>query len=69
VGGAWGAVEKRGSFYTLGEQRIGQGRENARQTLKDNPALMQELEARVRAGGMGSATPAGGQASGEDDEA
>jgi recombination protein RecA len=46
-------VEKRGSFYTVGEQRIGQGRENARQALKDNPALLQELEARVRAGGLG----------------
>jgi recombination protein RecA len=51
-------VEKRGSFYTVGEQRIGQGRENARQALKDNPALLQELEARVRAGFKPEAVPA-----------
>ncbi len=62
LGVTLGAVEKRGSFYTVGEQRIGQGRENARQTLKDNPAMMQELEARVRAGGQGvtAAGPNGG---------
>jgi recombination protein RecA len=53
-----GVIEKRGSFYTVGEQRIGQGRENARQTLKDNPALMQDLDARVRAGFKPEAAPA-----------
>jgi len=40
------------------EQRIGQGRENARQTLKDNPALLQDLEMKVRAGGPGVASAA-----------
>jgi hypothetical protein len=45
-----GVVEKRGSFHTVGEQRIGQRRENARQTLKDNPALLQDLEQMVRVG-------------------
>jgi recombination protein RecA len=54
LGVTLGVIEKRGSFYTVGEQRIGQGRENARQTLKDNPPLLQELEARVRAGGQGA---------------
>ena len=58
LGVTLGAVEKRGSFYTVGEQRIGQGRENARQTLKDNPALMQELESKVRAGFKPEAVPA-----------
>jgi recombination protein RecA len=58
LGVTLGAIEKRGSFYTVGEQRIGQGRENARQTLKDNPALMQELDARVRAGFKPEAVPA-----------
>jgi recombination protein RecA len=58
LGVTLGVVEKRGSFYTVGEQRIGQGRENARQALKDNPALLQELEARVRAGFKPEAVPA-----------
>jgi recombination protein RecA len=58
LGVTLGVVEKRGSFYTVGEQRIGQGRENARQTLKDNPALLQDLEARVRAGFKPEGAPA-----------
>jgi recombination protein RecA len=58
LGVTLGVVEKRGSFYTVGEQRIGQGRENARQALKDNPALLQELETRVRAGFKPEAVPA-----------
>jgi recombination protein RecA len=58
LGVTLGVIEKRGSFYTVGEQRIGQGRENARQTLKDNPALMQDLDARVRAGFKPEAVPA-----------
>jgi recombination protein RecA len=55
LGVTLGVIEKRGSFYTVGEQRIGQGRENARQTLKDNPALMQDLEMQVRGTGQGVA--------------
>ena len=43
-----GVIEKRGSFFTYGEQRIGQGRENARQNLKENPALAATLEASIR---------------------
>jgi len=58
LGVTLGAVEKRGSFYTVGEQRIGQGRENARQTLKDNPAMLQDLESKVRAGFKPEAVPA-----------
>jgi len=58
LGVTLGVIEKRGSFYTVGEQRIGQGRENARQTLKDNPALLQDLETKVRAGFKPQAVPA-----------
>jgi len=43
-----GVIEKRGPFFTYGEQRIGQGRENARQNLKENPALVETLEALIR---------------------
>jgi len=58
LGVTLGVIEKRGSFYTVGEQRIGQGRENARQTLKDNPALLLDLETKVRAGFKPEAVPA-----------
>ena len=42
-------VQKSGSWSSYNETRIGQGKENARQFLKDNPELCDELEAKVRA--------------------
>lgn len=42
-------VQKSGSWFSYNETRIGQGKENARQFLKDNPELCDELEAKVRA--------------------
>ena len=44
-----GLVEKRGSFYTYGEGRIGQGRENAKQYLRENPQMALQLEEGIRA--------------------
>ncbi|WP_183962070.1 recombinase RecA [Chiayiivirga flava] len=41
-------VEKSGAWYSYGTERIGQGKENARQYFKDNPAAAQELEAKLR---------------------
>jgi recombination protein RecA len=43
-----GVVEKRGSFYSYNEQRIGQGRENARLYLVENPETAQAIEDRIR---------------------
>jgi recombination protein RecA len=43
-----GIVEKRGSFYSYGETRLGQGRENSKQFLRDNPDLALEIENQVR---------------------
>jgi len=37
-------VDKSGSWYSYGDQRIGQGKENARQFLKDNPDIAAEIE-------------------------
>ena len=42
-------VDKSGSWYSYGDQRIGQGKENARQFLKDNPDIAAEIEDKVRA--------------------
>ena len=42
-------VDKSGSWYSYGDQRIGQGKENARQFLKDNPDIAMEIEEKVRA--------------------
>ncbi len=44
-----GVVEKSGSWFSYGDQRIGQGRENAKQFLKDNPEIAQTIESAVRA--------------------
>jgi recombination protein RecA len=41
-------VEKSGAWYSYGTERIGQGKENARQYLKENPRVAQELEAKLR---------------------
>jgi recombination protein RecA len=41
-------VEKSGSWFSYGSQRIGQGRENARKFLKDNPAMAAEIEDAIR---------------------
>ena len=43
-----GVAKKSGAWYTYGEERLGQGREAAKQTLRDNPELMRKLEMEVR---------------------
>ena len=43
-----GVIQKTGAWYAYNDQRIGQGRENTKLFLKDNPALMAEIEAKVR---------------------
>ncbi|MCD6553305.1 MAG: DNA recombination/repair protein RecA, partial [Anaerolineae bacterium] len=43
-----GIVEKRGSYYSYGETRLGQGRENAKEFLRSEPDLFLEIENEVR---------------------
>ena len=43
-----GVVEKSGAWFSYDSQRIGQGRENAKQFLKDNPDMAARIEAAVR---------------------
>jgi recombination protein RecA len=43
-----GIIDKSGAWYSYGSQRIGQGRENAKLFLKDNPTLMAEVEEKVK---------------------
>jgi recombination protein RecA len=43
-----GFVTRSGAWYSYGEERVGQGRENARQFLKDNPEITAEIEEKVR---------------------
>ena len=44
-----GIVEKAGSWYSYGNERLGQGKEKVKEYLKENPEVMAELEAKVRA--------------------
>jgi len=48
-----GLANKSGSWFTYGDQRIGQGRENAKQYLEEHPEVMAEMESRVRAIAVG----------------
>jgi recombination protein RecA len=43
-----GIVEKRGSYYSYDETRLGQGRENVKGFLHENPEIMEEIEEKVR---------------------
>jgi len=53
-----GLIEKSGSWYSYGSDRIGQGKENARVYLKENPQIAADVEAQIRASLMpGKAAP------------
>ncbi len=73
LGAECGAVEKSGAWFGFGGDRIGQGRENAKQFLRDHPDVARKIEAKVlahygitrdvgaaRLGGGGSAGAGGG---------
>jgi recombination protein RecA len=48
LGSELGVIEKLGAWYSYGGERIGQGRENARDLLKANPNLADEIEQKIR---------------------
>ena len=49
IGSDRGVIKKAGAFYSYGETRLGQGRDNSRTFLKENPTIMKEIELAVRA--------------------
>lgn len=49
LGVAAGLVEKSGAWFSYGTQRIGQGRENAKHFMRENPDIANELETAIRA--------------------
>ena len=59
IGAAHEVIEKSGSWFSYKGERIGQGRENARQFLKENPDIRNRLEVELRQTiGMPAVTPA-----------
>jgi recombination protein RecA len=49
LGAELGIISKTGAFFSYGDIRLGQGRENTKQYLRQNPELAQEIEQQVRA--------------------
>src|SRR5699024_741333 len=52
-----GAVGKAGSWYSYGDEKIGQGKANSVLFLKENPAIAEEIEAKIRAEKLGVVDP------------
>jgi recombination protein RecA len=59
IGVNLGVLEKSGAWYIYKTDRLGQGKDNARDFLKENPGLAREIEAAIRAkAGIGAPAPA-----------
>ena len=59
-------VDKAGAWFSYKGERLGQGRDNAKNTLRDNPAMRDKIEAEVRAAlGIGKPQAAAGAAAAE----
>ena len=61
-------IHKSGAWFSYGDQRIGQGRENTRKFLKENPEIAAEIDKLVRAELMGKNAPIVPSASDDDEE-
>jgi recombination protein RecA len=69
LGVKYNMIDKSGAWYSYNGDRIGQGKENVRQFLKDNPAMAAEIDARLRAELLpGSAAPAAEEDAAADEE-
>jgi recombination protein RecA len=62
LGVNYGVLEKSGAWYIYKEERLGQGKDNARDYLKENPAIAREIELRIREkAGIAAPAPAAGE--------
>jgi recombination protein RecA len=48
IGVELGVIDKRGSYYNYGDERLAQGRENAKTFLAENPAIAHDIESKIR---------------------
>ena len=69
LGVAQGIVKKSGAFYSYGETRLGQGRENSKEFLTHHPEIADSIEGRVRGKLSGAQEPDQGPAEPEQDDA
>jgi recombination protein RecA len=65
VGLTMGILRKSGAFIYLEDERLGQGRENAKEYLRGNPDVAQEIENRIKAVGNGNKVEIGATGNGE----
>ncbi len=65
IGSAQNIIEKSGSWYSYKGERIGQGKENARDFLKKNPQIAREIEDQIRAKLLPGKGPRAGESGGE----
>jgi recombination protein RecA len=49
LGVATGLIKKAGAFFTYGDTKLGQGRENVKEYLRQHPEIASELESKIRA--------------------
>ncbi len=54
LGVKYGFINKAGSWYSYGDAKIGQGKENVKKFLSENPGKAQEIEAKIRAEALGT---------------
>ncbi len=59
IGAAQGIVKKSGAFYSYGETRLGQGRENAKEFLQQHPEIAESVEGRIRGLAKSPGSPGG----------
>jgi recombination protein RecA len=57
IGVLHGVLEKSGAWYIYNGDRLGQGKDNSREFLKENPALAKEIEAKIREKASGKVPP------------
>ncbi len=57
LGTNMGIIEKRGAFYSYGDLRLGQGRENAKEFLEASPSVAQQIESAIRSAAALSPIP------------
>jgi recombination protein RecA len=69
IGVNLGVLEKSGAWYIYNGERLGQGKDNCRDYLKDNPAVAREIEARIREkAGVPAPAPVAAEAAGDDNK-
>ena len=60
-------IEKSGSWFNYGDIRLGQGRENAKQYLRDNPEIAEEITAKIMSTRGGAHAPVASNGAVEED--